>query len=84
MLFGAFNGVCAARTAMPPFIITLATMQIARGAALRFNEGRPISVPDSAVGFLALGNERLLGVLPVPVLLMAGAFWIIAILISPI
>src|SRR5690242_6552751 len=49
-LCGAVNGVCAARTPMPPFIITLATMQIARGAALRFNEGRPISVPESARG----------------------------------
>jgi ribose transport system permease protein len=74
MAFGSFNGVCAARTPMPPFIITLATMQIARGMALRFNEGRPISVPDSAGWFLALGNERLFGVVPIPVLVMAGAF----------
>jgi ribose transport system permease protein len=73
-LCGAVNGVCAARTPMPPFIITLATMQIARGAALRFNEGRPISVPDSARGFLALGNERLFGLVPLPVLLMVAAF----------
>jgi ribose transport system permease protein len=71
---GAVNGVFAARTAMPPFIITLATMQIARGAALRFNEGQPISVPASARGFLALGNERLFGVVPLPVMLMAAAF----------
>ena len=80
MIYGAVNGICAARTAMPPFIITLATMQIARGAALRFNEGRPISVPDSAGGFLVLGNERLFGIVPLPVLLMAGAFavsWIL-------
>jgi ribose transport system permease protein len=77
---GAANGVFAARTAMPPFIITLATMQIARGAALRFNEGQPISVPASARGFLALGNERLFGVVPLPVLLMAAAFaasWVV-------
>jgi ribose transport system permease protein len=73
-LFGGFNGICAARTPMPPFIITLATMQIARGTALRFNEGRPISVPDSAGGFLALGNERLFGLVPLPVLLMIAAF----------
>src|SRR5262245_19593580 len=73
-LCGAVNGACAARTPMPPFIITLATMQIARGAALRFNEGRPISVPGSARGFLALGNERLFGLVPLPVLLMVAAF----------
>src|SRR5262245_48793501 len=69
---GAVNGVCAARTRMPPFIITLATMLIARGLALRFNEGRPIPVPASEEGFLALGNERLRGVIPLPVLLMAA------------
>ena len=74
-LCGAVNGVCAARTPMPPFIITLATMQIARGAALRFNEGRPISGARlGRGGFLALGNERLFGVVPLPVLLMAAAF----------
>jgi ribose transport system permease protein len=71
---GAVNGVCAARTLMPPFIITLATMLIARGAALRFNEGRPIPVPAAEEGFLALGNARLMGVVPIPVLLMAAAF----------
>jgi ribose transport system permease protein len=71
---GAVNGICAARTSMPPFIITLATMQIARGAALRFNEGRPISVPPSEAGFEALGNERLFGVVPLPVLVMAATF----------
>jgi ribose transport system permease protein len=73
-LCGLANGACAARTPMPPFIITLATMQIARGAALRFNEGRPIPVPRGARGFEALGNERLFDLVPLPVLLMVAAF----------
>ena len=72
--FGLVNGVCAARTRMPPFIITLATMLVARGAALRFNEGRPLPVPDSQTVFLALGNARLFGVVPVPALIMLAAF----------
>ena len=80
-LFGGVNGVCAARTRMPPFIITLAMMLVARGAALRFNEGRPLPVPDSEKLFLALGNARLFGVLPVPVVLMAGAFAFTAVLL---
>jgi ribose transport system permease protein len=66
---------------MPPFIITLATMLIARGGALRFNEGRPLAVPDSQRIFLALGNARLFGVLPVPVLLMITAFIFTALLL---
>ena len=73
-LIGAVNGLCAARTRMPPFIITLAMMLVARGAALRFNEGRPLPIPTSETFFLALGNARVGGWLPVPVLLMAGAF----------
>lgn len=80
-LFGAINGACAARTRMPPFIITLATMLVARGVALRFNEGRPLAVPDSETFFLALGNARLFGFLPVPVLLMIGAFAVTAVLL---
>ncbi|HRZ36401.1 MAG TPA: ABC transporter permease [Candidatus Paceibacterota bacterium] len=79
--FGAMNGVCAAKTRMPPFIITLATMLMARGVALRFNEGRPLAVPDSERLFLALGNARLFGVLPVPVLLMAAAMGVMAVLL---
>jgi ribose transport system permease protein len=80
-LFGAVNGVCAARTRMPPFIITLATMLVARGAALRFNEGRPLPVPDTQVLFLQLGNARLFGLVPVPVLITLGAFLATAVLL---
>ena len=80
-MFGANNGVCAARTRMPPFIITLATMLVARGVALRFNEGRPLAVPDKERLFLALGNARLFGFLPVPVLLMIAAFVVTAVLL---
>jgi ribose/xylose/arabinose/galactoside ABC-type transport system permease subunit/ABC-type multidrug transport system ATPase subunit len=80
-VFGAVNGICAARTAMPPFIITLATMLIARGLALRFNEGRPIAEPESQEVFLALGNARVLGILPVPVMVMVAAFVLTAVLL---
>ena len=81
VLFGAFNGVCAARTKMPPFIITLATMMVARGAALRFNQGRPISIPSHETLFLGLGNGRIAGVLPVPVLIMLVILVISAVLL---
>jgi len=80
-LFGAFHGVCAAKTKMPPFIITLATMEIARGAALRFNESRPITIPGSETAFLAMGNGWLFGVVPMPVLIMLILFALTAILL---
>lgn len=79
-LFGAFNGGSAAITRMPPFIITLATMQIARGFAYRFNEGRPIAIPDEQQLILWAGNGRLMG-LPVPVLIMLALFALMAVLL---
>jgi len=79
--FGAINGIFAAKTAMPPFIITLATMLVARGTAYRFNEGRPISIPRSQVAFLALGNGRVFRVVTVPVLVMGAAFLVTAVLL---
>jgi ribose transport system permease protein len=87
--FGAFNGVLAARTRMPAFIITLGTMLIARGAALRFNQGRPMHIPDHERLLLGLGNLRLfrdsnipaIFQVPVPVLVMAALFLLTAILL---
>jgi ribose transport system permease protein len=72
--FGAVHGTAAARTRMPPFIVTLATMLIARGLASRFNEARPLPIPRDATLLLAIGNERLFDVLPVPVVLMLAVF----------
>ena len=71
---GALNGTLASRTRMPPFIITLGTMMAARGAALRFTEGRPLPIPLSAERFLALGNGRVGNWLPVPVGIMLAVF----------
>lgn len=79
--FGAFNGLCAAKTKMPPFIITLAMMLVARGMALRFNEGRPMHIPDQQAVFLALGNGRVFGVMPVPVVVMLTLFAVVTILL---
>lgn len=73
-LLGTANGLCAARTQMPPFIITLATMLIARGLALGFNESRPLPIGEDQTFFLALGNARLGGWLPLPVVIMLVVF----------
>jgi ribose transport system permease protein len=80
-MFGTFNGLCAATTRMPPFIITLATMWVARGAALRFNEGRPMHIPDQQTAFLALGNGRVAGTVPIPVVVMGVLFLLAAVLL---
>jgi len=79
-IFGAFSGGCAAATKMPPFIITLATMQVARGFAFRFNEGKPIAIPDEHTFILWLGNGRVMG-LPVPVIIMLTLFVLVTVLL---
>jgi ribose transport system permease protein len=74
VLFGGFNGALAAWTRMPPFIVTLGTMLIARGLAKRFNEGQPIPIPRDETLFLALGTGRVFGVVPVPAIVMLAIF----------
>ena len=80
-VFGAFNGICAATTRMPPFIITLATMLIARGTAYGFNKAMPLHIPEREGLFLSLGNGRLFAFLPVPVLVMLAVFAAMAVLL---
>lgn len=79
-LFGLFNGTCAAKTKIPPFIITLSTMLIARGFAMHFNEGKPIPIPDSQTFFLSIGNGRIMA-MPIPVIIMLVAFTLTTILL---
>lgn len=79
-LFGLVNGTAISRTSLPPFIVTLATMLLARGCALRFNEGRPLSITLTHESFLALGNGRIAGV-PVPVIIMLVLFTACAVLL---
>lgn len=65
-LCGAAVGAVIAWGHLPPFIATLGMMGIARGAALLLTGGVPVfNLPES---FNWLGQGRLWGVLPVPVL----------------
>lgn len=66
MFFGMVNGYVAATTVIPPFIITLATMNIARGAAYVITDGKPVRVMSDSFNFI--GSGYLFGVLPMPVL----------------
>jgi len=65
-LFGALNGYVAATTVIPPFIITLATLNIGRGAAYVLTDGQPVRVMSDAFNFI--GSGYIGGVLPTPVL----------------
>jgi len=64
---GMVNGFLTAVGKLPPFISTLGMMGIARGMALIITKGVPIfGLPQE---FAVLGNGRLAGVIPIPVLI---------------
>ena len=52
---GSCNGALVSWGGLPPFIVTLGMMSIARGAALLFTEGRPVSGFDAGV---SLARDR--------------------------
>ncbi|MGZ8376406.1 MAG: ABC transporter permease [Gemmatirosa sp.] len=78
-VLGLVNGLLVTRARIQPFVVTLATMIAARGAALAFTGEQSVRVDPAASGLTWLGRGTL-GPLPVPVLLLALAFavgWIV-------
>jgi len=68
---GAFNGVTIAYFRVPPFVVTLAVLTIARGLAFILSEGRSIgNLPEN---FGWLGKSSIFGI-PFSVLLMLATF----------
>ena len=68
---GQINGLLIDRGGLPPFIVTLGTMSMARGAALVLTEGRPISGFDEGFRTLATGT---IAFIPAPVLVMVAVY----------
>lgn len=70
-LLGLINGAIITQLKVPPFVTTLGMMTIARGLALTFTEGRPITgLPDN---FRAIGTGSL-GTIPMPIFVAGIAF----------
>lgn len=67
-LVGAANGILVIKTKVPPFIITLGMMGLARGAALVITKGSTISGLPPA--FLKIGQGYVGGYVPIPVIIM--------------
>lgn len=63
---GAINALLVAGFRMMPFVVTLATLHVGRGVALRATETRPVDLPP---GFLAIGHASIFTV-PVPIVLL--------------
>ncbi|MCX7852595.1 MAG: ribose ABC transporter permease [Anaerolineae bacterium] len=70
-LLGAINGLLIARTGIPPFVVTLGMMTVARGLALTYTQGRPITGLPASFTFLGAG---FLGPIPMPIVLFALVF----------
>jgi ribose transport system permease protein len=64
---GLLNGAVISLGGLPPFIATLGMMSVARGTALVFTEGRPVSGFDEGFRWIATGT---VGFVPAPVVVM--------------
>lgn len=73
LLSGVINGLLITVGRLPPFIATLGMMSVARGAALMFTEGRPIS--GFSEGFRSIATGEILRI-PAPVVIMIVVYLI--------
>ncbi len=76
---GLINGVLITTQALPPFIVTLATMVGARGLTLVYTQGNPVIARVEE--FRTIGGGSLLGI-PVPILIMIAVFILVHIFLS--
>ena len=79
LVFGLFNGSVIAWTNIPPFIVTLASMNLAKGIAYVFSGGKPIRCMTEAWKFLGAGY--VLGI-PTPVWTMFIVFFLCVIFLN--
>src|SRR5215218_4905911 len=80
LVAGLINGGLIARFALQPFVVTLAMLLAARGAALTLSGNAPVMV-DFAQGFPQLGTIHI-GPLPLPVAITGVLYVIGAILLN--
>lgn len=74
---GSFNGLLIAKWKVPPFVVTLGMLSMARGFTFIYTDGMPI--PNIAKSFLIIGQGDIAGI-PVPVIIFAFIFiiaWIV-------
>ena len=78
LVCGVINGGLIAKTGIPAFIATLGMMTSARGVALLYTDGRPVSTLTDSYQYF--GQGYILKYIPIPVviyLLMAFVTWVI-------
>ncbi|MCC7023693.1 MAG: ABC transporter permease [Thermomicrobiales bacterium] len=80
LLVGVINGVLIARFALQSFVVTLAMLLFARGAALTLSDNAPVMV-DFSQGFTRLGMIHL-GPVPLPVVITGVLYAMCAVLLN--
>lgn len=79
LVVGLFNGAVISKTTIPPFIVTLATMNIAKGLAYVYTGGSPVRVVTKEWQFLGAGY---IGIFPTPVVLLLVVLVVTAIIMN--
>ncbi|MCL2128106.1 MAG: ABC transporter permease [Treponema sp.] len=74
VISGAFNGFVISKTTIPPFIVTLAMMNIARGACYVYTNAQPIRIMSDSFNFI--GSGYIADVIPVPVIYLVLVIFI--------
>ena len=71
LFYGAVNGIIITKLKMPPFIVTLAALNILRGISYLVTGGRPVIIADDA--FQKIGGGFWRGI-PLPAFYVAALF----------
>lgn len=79
LLVGMFNGAVISKTTIPAFIVTLATMNIAKGLAYVYTGGSPVRGVTKEWQFLGAGY---VGIFPTPVVILVIVLIITAIIMN--
>ncbi len=69
---GMFYGFVISWSGLPPFVVTLSIMQIARGIALAYTDGQPIIIKNTF--FRMIGQGEVFNIVPVPFILFLVIF----------
>jgi ribose/xylose/arabinose/galactoside ABC-type transport system permease subunit len=76
---GSINGLLVTRGSIPPFIVTLGMLGVARGVALVLTNGVPVYGLPAAIVYLGQGRP---GGVPAPVILLLATAFVAHVLLS--
>jgi ribose transport system permease protein len=78
-VLGLFNGIIVAKTRVPPFIVTMSMLSMARGGAYLYTGGKPIRVMEGAFNKIA---NTYIGPISLPIIYIIIFFVILLLVIT--